>query len=87
MKFSWSIPLHGVSHLSIHLSIYGAPLPAPKIRQCTITDYGTFTKAVVFPHLGSPNFFSSADEKTFDGPDHVADAKAWCESFIARLGT
>lgn len=61
----WSKPYYGVSHATV----CG--------RQCTVEQYATFVKAVVFPVPGTTrSFWSSALEREFAS---VEEAKAWAE--------
>jgi hypothetical protein len=45
-------------------------------QQATVTDYGSFAVATIFPRVGAPGFFS-APERPFDT---AVQARAWVAS-------
>jgi hypothetical protein len=60
----WTKPYHGVQHATVNG------------QQATVTDYGSFAVATIFPRVGAPGFFS-APERPFDT---AVQARAWVAS-------
>jgi len=72
MEHTWTKPFYGVQHLETgHM---GRP-------QYTVEDYGEFTEAVHFTCDGG---FTRNPSKTFNGENHLEDAKAWLEERYER---